>query len=264
MLNGVSMLSNKTIVIFGSSGNIGPSIVSTVLAFGGKVICVCRNSVNIEIFKKQYDGSKYANNIMYITADAGNDEDISSVIKKGTDKFTKIDGWVNNFNDSIRVSGLNFDRKDVNSELSNLTNVLMATKFAVQYFTDNSIGGSIVNVSSIYGKVSPQPEIYSRNLDYFSPAAYGASKAGMIQFSKYAAIMAADNSVRVNSVVLGPFPTSQVQSDSIFSSKLVSKIPLKRFGKPQEASGTIAFLLGELSSYITGTEIIVDGGWTAV
>ena len=115
----------------------------------------------------------------------------------------------------------------------------------------------------MYGKVAPNPSLYE-SLDNVNPLLYGAMKAALIQASRYLSTQMARKGIRVNSVSFGAFPSEEVRLKMPKFIKLLSKqTHLGRIGKPEEASGIINFLLSNESSYITGADIPVDGGWTA-
>jgi NAD(P)-dependent dehydrogenase (short-subunit alcohol dehydrogenase family) len=123
-------------------------------------------------------------------------------------------------------------------------------------------GGSIVNIASMYGVVSPDPGIYGES-GANSPPTYGAGKGGVIQLTRYAAAHLAKFDIRVNSVTPGPFPNPPTQARTDFAAKLASKTMLGRFGQPKEIVGAILLLVSDASSFMTGSNITVDGGWTA-
>ncbi len=124
-------------------------------------------------------------------------------------------------------------------------------------------GASIINIASMYGMVSPDPAIYGDS-GMNSPPYYGAAKAGMIQLSRYLAVHLATRGIRVNSISPGPFPpTSLTLEQPEFHAALSAKTPLGRIGEPQELAGPIVFLASAASSYVTGINLPVDGGWTA-
>ena len=95
-----------------------------------------------------------------------------------------------------------------------------------------------------------------------SVPSYGAGKAGIIQFTKFMAGVLGKNGIRVNSVSPGAFPSKNVQKKVEFINKLKQKIPLGRIGIPYELKGIMVFLGSDSSSYVTGTNVMVDGGWT--
>src|SRR5213596_2959714 len=124
-------------------------------------------------------------------------------------------------------------------------------------------GASVVNIASMYGSVSPDPTIYGSS-GANNPPSYGSAKAGLIQFTKYAACHFARERIRVNCISPGPFPAQQyLDNDPEFHGRLRSKTPLARTGDPREMQGPLLFLASDASSYVTGINLPVDGGWTA-
>lgn len=122
---------------------------------------------------------------------------------------------------------------------------------------------SVVNIASMYGMVSPDARIYA-NSHAANPPFYGASKAALLQWTRYAACELGRQGVRVNSLSPGPFPSESVQiADKAFVAKLADKVPLGRVGSAQEIGGPLLFLASSASSYVNGTNLPVDGGWTA-
>lgn len=123
-------------------------------------------------------------------------------------------------------------------------------------------GGSIVQFSSMYGVVSPDPRAYPETQS-INPPDYGFAKAGILQLVRYQAVQLAPRNVRVNAVVPGPFPGEKPRADLEFIARLSARVPLGRVGDPEELAGAVVFLCSRASSYVTGTSITVDGGWTA-
>jgi NAD(P)-dependent dehydrogenase (short-subunit alcohol dehydrogenase family) len=124
-------------------------------------------------------------------------------------------------------------------------------------------GASVVNIASMYGSVSPDPSIYGAS-GANSPPYYGAAKAGLIQLTRYAACHLASDRIRVNCISPGPFPAAKfLERDPKFHDRLAAKVPMRRTGNPQEIQGPLLFLASDASSYVTGANLAVDGGWTA-
>lgn len=119
---------------------------------------------------------------------------------------------------------------------------------------------SFINISSMYGIVSPNLNIYSSKSET-NPPTYGVSKAGIIQWTRYASQEFGVHGIRVNSISPGPFP--KIKQNKKFIKILSDRTALGRIGKPFELVGPVAFLCSNMSSYITGTNIMVDGGWTS-
>lgn len=124
-------------------------------------------------------------------------------------------------------------------------------------------GGSIVLFSSMYGSVSPDPGIY---LDPMTPnpIEYGVGKAGIQQMARYFAVHFGKAGVRCNAISPGPFPNPTIQAEKPdFIQRLTAKVPLGRVGQASEIAGAVEFLVSDRSSFITGINLPVDGGWTA-
>ena len=120
---------------------------------------------------------------------------------------------------------------------------------------------SIINISSMYGMVIPNFDIYE-SLDCVNPISYGVGKAGVIHMTKYLANLLAKKSIRVNSVSPGAFPNESAQENKEFVTSLEELIPLSRIGKPEDLNGIISLLCSDESSYITGQNFAIDGGFT--
>jgi NAD(P)-dependent dehydrogenase (short-subunit alcohol dehydrogenase family) len=124
-------------------------------------------------------------------------------------------------------------------------------------------GASVITVASMYGMLSPDPSIYGTS-GANSPPYYGAAKAGLIQLTRYAACHLAQDRIRVNCISPGAFPAAQyLDRDSGFHDRLTAKNPMRRTGDPDELQGPLLFLASDASSYVTGINLVVDGGWTA-
>lgn len=145
----------------------------------------------------------------------------------------------------------------------NLKGIFLVCQVVGGFMAKNG-GGSIINISSIYGNVSPDQRIYAyRNKGgkvFFKPVSYAVAKAGVINLSRYLATYWADKKVRVNTLSLGGVFNNQ---DKRFLKAYCLRVPLGRMARENEYNGAILFLASEASSYMTGTNLIIDGGLTA-
>jgi gluconate 5-dehydrogenase len=132
---------------------------------------------------------------------------------------------------------------------------------SIPFFEQNG-KGAIVNIASMYGMVAPDHSIYG-DTGSNNPVTYGVGKAGVIQLTKYAASYLADKKIRVNAITPGPFPLITPSMDKAFLSKLRLKTMMGRTGDAHELIGPLVLLCSDASSFMTGANIVVDGGWTA-
>jgi NAD(P)-dependent dehydrogenase (short-subunit alcohol dehydrogenase family) len=121
-------------------------------------------------------------------------------------------------------------------------------------------GGSIVNIGSLYASIAPEPRFYDHLPGFVKPAAYGASKAGVVQLTRYFARLWGPHGVRVNAISPGGVAGGQ---DERFLAKYTARVPLGRMAEPADLGGPLVFLASDASRYVTGHELRVDGGFTA-
>lgn len=124
-------------------------------------------------------------------------------------------------------------------------------------------GASVINVASMYAMVSPDQRIYD-TASGVNPPFYGAAKAALLQWTRYAACEFGAQGIRVNAISPGPFPSQAVQrANPAFIARLEQKVPMGRVGAAEEIRGPILFLASSASSFVNGSNLVVDGGWTA-
>ena len=141
--------------------------------------------------------------------------------------------------------------------------LLQAALPALRLAAKGQGGASIVNIASMDGTVSPDQRVYD-SPSGANPPFYGAAKAALIQWTRYAACEFGPQGIRVNSVSPGPFPSESVQlAAPDFVARLAAKVPMGRIGAAIEISGPVVFLASPASSYVNGANLVVDGGWTA-
>jgi NAD(P)-dependent dehydrogenase (short-subunit alcohol dehydrogenase family) len=138
-----------------------------------------------------------------------------------------------------------------------------AAKPALQRAAAERGDASVVNIASMYASVAPDPKLYSQP-GQMSPPHYGAAKAGLLQLTRHLAAELGPSGVRVNALSPGPYPRPEVaDKDPAFASRLAGRTMLGRTGRPEEIRGPVLFLASRASSFVSGSTLMADGGWTA-
>lgn len=259
-------LTGLGIGVSGGGTHLGRAIVLGLAAAGAEVVAFGRRREPLEA---THDLARDLTGHVHVEiADQHRDEDLARVLDRIDKEAGCVRGWVNNacgiaaHSQGGPVTLDRLERQAVENTLeSTLSDVILATAAAADRMRGQ--GGAIVNLSSMYGLVSPRPATYAAHPAFHSPPSYGAAKAGVVQFTRYAACHYAGDGIRVNSVSPGPFPSPSVQLEGSFVAQLEARVPLGRIGEAHEITGPVAFLLSPLASYVTGHDLVVDGGWTA-
>jgi NAD(P)-dependent dehydrogenase (short-subunit alcohol dehydrogenase family) len=243
-------LENKIIIVTGGNGLLGKAIIKRLISEGA--FCV-----NFEI---SHETNEDLSNVYCdITDSSSIDKALEIVLKK----YNKIDGLVNNAYPRTKDWGNKFEdivfeswKQNVDWQLNSY--FYLTQKIASQMATQKM--GSIINMASIYGVVGADFNVYE-GTSMTMPAAYSAIKGALVNFTRYVASYFGPQQVRVNTVSPGGIFDNQ---NEIFVNNYCKKVPMRRLGTPEDISPTVAFLLSDDSQYITGQNLIVDGGWTAI
>ena len=193
---------------------------------------------------------------VYAHLDVTSEDDWAAAVKKATDRYGKLDILVNNAGVSARgtIEETSVEDWDRVMEI-NAKGVFLGTRAAIPEMRKAG-GGSIVNISSQLGLVGMAE----------SSPQYQSSKGAVRIFTKSAAIQYAPEGIRVNSVHPGPIVTPMTEarrSDSAVQQVMVSRIPLGRYGESEDVAYGVLYLASDESSFVTGGELVIDGGWTA-
>ena len=254
-------LSGQVALVTGGAGYIGRTIADTFLDAGCSVILVDRNVELLEKYKK--DRTNFENKISTMGCafeQEGYEETINDFIVQHHGKLdilvnnaafvgdSKVKGWV----DSFEQQSVDTWRRALEV---NLTSSFVLTQKLTKFLAHDN-NGRVVNISSMYGFLGPYMGLYD-GTKMGNPAAYSVSKGGLIQLTKWLSTTLAPN-IRVNTVSPGGIERGQEES---FKEKYIERVPLKRLGNEQDLIGAILFLGSDMSKYVTGQNIIVDGGY---
>ena len=238
-------LKNKNIIVTGATGGIGNSIVEKLSNNGANILATGTRMEKLEDLKKKF------NNIRILKFDISQHDKIEQFINKATDDLGgSLDCIVNNAgitkdNLAIRMS-LEEWSKVINI---NLTSTFLMSKYSIKKMLKNK-SGKIINITSVVG--------HTGNV---GQANYSASKAGIVAMSKSLAIEYAKKNININCISPGFIETAMTeQIDDKFKETIIGKIPSNRLGKPEDIANAVIFLSSELSDYINGETLHVNGG----
>jgi len=257
----LSRLEGKVAVVTGAGSGIGMATVRLFLEMGCKVVC---SDVNDEFLKElEKEISSYKPNYIILNSDVTKRSDCKNIANEAIKNWSKLDILVNSAGVTPRHAppDWDFEKKwDFVMEV-NLKGSMLMSYESVEQMKKNS-GGSIINLSSIIGLVG-----YSDTLgfsDGFNP--YPHSKGGVIQMTRDMGVNLAKHSIRVNALCPGFAYTNLTKSitdDETVHKKLIELHPMGRLGTADDIANAALFLASDESSFITGTAIPVDGGYTA-
>lgn len=255
-------LTGKVAIITGGYGHLGRAMVEALAAQGATVINAGRDFSKHE---DSFGNSTFKKSINFKEVNIGNTDSIKLLFSETYTEFGHIDILVNNAQYTRGNGPEAISDEDWAFTVDGVLNsVFRCTREVIPYMKKQS-NGKIINISSMYGVVSPDMSVYEGdNCEvYINPPHYGASKAAVIQLTKYYAVYLAKYNIQVNTITPGAFPKELVQQENpVFIKKLAAKSPAKRIGKPEDLAGVCILLSSSASDFITGQNFIVDGGWT--
>lgn len=240
-------LNDKTILVTGASSGIGRAIAVVCSQMGAKLVITGRDEKRLEETLKLLSGE---NHLSFI-ADLANSEKLSELI----DFLPKLDGFVSNAGILNPIVLQQMDEEDINQVIH--INTLVPINLTRQLIQKKKLNkaSSIVYISSINGN----------NCSYIGSSIYASSKAAITGFAKGVALELAPREIRVNCINPGMIETNLYKSSAIDETDLnidKQKYPLKRYGKPEEVAYSVIYLLSDASKWVTGTSLLIDGGYT--
>jgi NAD(P)-dependent dehydrogenase (short-subunit alcohol dehydrogenase family) len=254
-------LSDKVAWVVGGAGLLGTEVCRALAEHGARVIVSdVREDLASALVSELRQGDLAAE---AIPCDIGEESAVIDATAKIFANYGRLDVLVNMTYFYTKKPWDELSAADFNAGIRvTLTGAFVATREAGMVMRRQG-SGSIIHFSSMYGVVSPDPRMYP-STQAPNPIDYGMAKAGILQMVRYQAVQLARSGVRVNAIVPGPFPIPSTQGqDTEFMQRLQAKVPMGRVGHPGEIAGAVVFLASDAASYVTGTQVTVDGGWTA-
>lgn len=238
-------MAGKAAIVTGAAQGIGLAIATRFVAEGAQVLLVDRNREAVE-------GAAAGLAQQSTTVDVSAREEVAAMVARALEAFGRIDILVNNAGVFHRASLLELTEADFDRVLAiNLKSVLFATQAVAPHMIARR-SGAIVNVSSVAAVLGADIAL-----------AYCVSKAGVAQLTNVSALALAPYGIRVNAVGPGTFATEMAQAayaDADLQRQVLSRTPLGRLGRPEEAASAVLFLASDDAAYVTGKTIYVDGG----
>lgn len=265
-------LKDKVIIITGGAGLLGEIHSETVLEAGGVSILLDINKQKLsEIAKNQR--SKFGDRVLELYCDITSKKSIRNCLEQILKVYGRIDGLINNaandpkadsnsINENTRFENISFERWEQDISVG-LTGAFFCCQVFGEYMSKNN-GGVIINIASDLSIISPDQRLYEKenipsDLQPVKPITYSVVKSGILGLTKYLSTYWAKNKIRVNAISPGGVYNNQSEE---FLSRISERIPLQRMASPREYKGSMLYLLTDASSYMTGSNLIVDGGRT--
>jgi NAD(P)-dependent dehydrogenase (short-subunit alcohol dehydrogenase family) len=243
-------LSGKVAIVTGASAGLGKAMAVGLAGAGAKVAICARTLEKIEAAAREIRDAT-GSEVLPLSVDVRDVKQIDEMVRKTEEKFGRIDILVNNAGGHFEKAPLELSDRGWNSIMTeNLTSVFLFSQAAAKVMKVQK-GGSIINNTSVAGLRS-----------YVINASYGAAKAGIINLTKTLAAALAPHNVRVNAIAPGLMGTDAVMPFYNSRPDMLAKVPMGRYGDPEEVVGATVFLASDASTYVTGTTIVIDGGLT--
>ena len=260
-------LTGRVVLITGASGHLGSAMSRAFAEAGASVIVASRDLDRASTFAATLPRRKHARH-RGVVLDHVDAKSCASGFAEAIKLAGRVDVLVNNAldRDSVAHDLSNVTAEEFSRHQENNTGYFILSRI----FRDHIVarkkksrqpqGGSIIMIGSMYGVVGSYPDAYE-GVSVASPVQYHALKGGTIHMTRHLAVYWAKDQVRVNCLSPGPFPNEKAPAEMV--KRLIQKSPSGRMGVPHEVKGPLLLLVSDAGSYITGQNLLVDGGWTA-
>ena len=253
-------LQGKVAVVTGACGWLGSAMSRALAEAGAQVVVTSRDGGQAAEFATTLSGDGH----LGLGFSQSDTDTIPGFVTEVVERMGKIDVLVNNAYGATAPDIDNATAEDFNQAYHvGVTAYFLLARDVMLHLREQQRSGSIINIASMYGVVASYPSAYEE-LPVNSPPNYHALKGGVVHLTRHLAAYWAKYNIRVNAIAPGPFPKPEVRDNvEDFIPRLEEKVPLGRMGRPEELKGTVVLLASDAGSYITGQNLLVDGGWTA-
>jgi gluconate 5-dehydrogenase len=252
-------LTGRVALITGGSGFLGNSLSRALAEAGASVVVASRE---LPRARAVADALPVVGNAGHhaVVLDQMDEASLNSGFDAAVAAAGRIDIVINNGQQGHPVDLTTITGEQFNRDLQNATGYFLLARRLRDHVVGRAAKGSIVMIGSMYGVVGSYPDAYE-NICVASPVQYHALKGGIVHMTRHLAVYWAKDGVRVNCLSPGPFPSEKAPAEMV--ERLKTKSPMKRMGVPHELKGPLLMLVSDAGSYITGQNLLVDGGWTA-
>lgn len=252
-------LTGKVALITGATGHLGSAMADALAEAGASVIASSRRLPDAQRVATRLPRTDEAHHHA-IEMDHTDERSIQRGFDAALAAAGRIDVLVNNGHDPTSADWRTVTAEQFTRQLANATGYFLLSRTMRDHVAQRKGSGSIVLLGSMYGTVGSYPDAYE-GVAPASPVAYHALKGGIVHLTRHLAVYWAKDNVRVNCLSPGPFPSDKAAPAMV--ERLKAKSPMGRMGRAEELKGPIVFLASDASSYMTGQNLIIDGGWTA-
>lgn len=271
-MENIFSLSGKVAIVTGSLGLIGKNHCRALVNAGANVVVTDLNGAQCEEFAREISPVDDSIKVIGFGADITSPKEVENLRDFTLERLGRIDILVNNaaINDKFEDPAALFEQSKFENYPLDLWNKSLTVNVTGMFLCSQIIGkvmadagkGSIINVASTYGVVAPNQDLYidSEGVQkFYKTPAYPVTKGAVISFTKYLAAYWGEKGVRVNTLTPGGVENNQ---DDYFINEYSKRTPLKRMAQPDDYMGALVFLASDSSAYMTGANLVVDGGFT--
>ncbi len=253
-------LSGRVALITGASGYLGSAMAAALAEAGATVACASRDQGRADAAARKLVKDQGREHFG-VVLDQFDERSIDAGFQSVIDQAGTVDILVNNGQHGAPNDLKDVNTEQFNSQLANAAGYFHLARLVRDHAVERKAAASVIMIGSMYGIVGSYPDAYD-GICSASPVAYHALKGGVIHMTRHLAVYWAQDQVRANCLSPGAFPNPNKVPDGLVD-RLTPKCPMERMGLPYELKGAVVFLASDASSYMTGQNLVIDGGWTA-